>query len=85
MPRAFAERSRVCPLALSEPRNGVRTLAVALADPKNIMLIDQLQQLTQCRIKPMRAIEADIRAGRLPEAAAALTEVGASAPNDARV
>ncbi|HEY3376926.1 MAG TPA: GspE/PulE family protein [Armatimonadota bacterium] len=61
--REIAERYHVCPLALSEVRNGVRTLAVAATDPSNIMLFDQLQQVTHCRIQPYLATEQDIQRG----------------------
>lgn len=63
VPRAFAERNTVCPLALTEARGGMRTLAVATVDAANIMLLDQLQQLTRCRIHPVRAAAADIQRG----------------------
>lgn len=61
--RSFAERNHVCPIGLSEPRNGVRTLAVATIDPMNLVLLDQLQQMTKCRIQPCQASEADIMRG----------------------
>lgn len=63
IPRNAAERHRVCPLAVSEVRNGVRTLAVAMVDPANITLLDQLQQLTHCRIQPVKAAVEDIQRG----------------------
>ena len=63
IPRSTAERSHVCPLSLSEPRGGVRTLTIAAVDPTNIMLLDQLQQMTHCRIQPVRASEQDIMRG----------------------
>ncbi|OPZ85120.1 MAG: Type II secretion system protein E [bacterium ADurb.Bin429] len=63
IPRNFAERYRVCPLGLTEARSGQRTLTVATLDPSNLMLMDHLQQLTQCRINPMAASEQDIMRG----------------------
>lgn len=60
LPRNIAERYRVCPLAVSELRNGVRTLAVATADPSNIVMLDQLQQITRCRIQAVPADANDI-------------------------
>jgi len=61
--RNFAERYRVCPVALSELRNGMRTLTIATLDPSNLMQLDQLQQMTGCRINPVLASEADIMRG----------------------
>jgi len=58
--RAAAERYRVCPLAVTELRNGVKALSVAIADPNNLMVLDQLQQLSGCRINPVPASEQDI-------------------------
>jgi type IV pilus assembly protein PilB len=63
IPRQFAERNHVCPLALSEVRNGTRTLAVAVVDPNNVVLLDEIRQVTHCRVHPMRASEQDIRLG----------------------
>lgn len=61
--RNWAERYHVCPIALSDMRNGVRTLTVATLDPSNLMLLDQLQQMTGCRINPVQASEQDIMRG----------------------
>ena len=61
--RNLAERFRVCPVGISEPQNGTRILAVATSNPSDIMLLDQLQQLTKCRIRPVKASEADIAKG----------------------
>ncbi|MHB9023169.1 MAG: GspE/PulE family protein [Armatimonadota bacterium] len=61
--RNYAERYRVCPIALSEMRSGMRTLTVATTDPSNLMLLDQLQQMTGCRINPVQATEQDIMRG----------------------
>jgi len=58
--RAAAERYRVCPLAVTELRNGVKALSVAIADPNNLMVLDQLQQISGCRINPVPANEQDI-------------------------
>jgi type II secretory ATPase GspE/PulE/Tfp pilus assembly ATPase PilB-like protein len=63
IPRNFAERYRVCPISVTEARAGQRTLTVATLDPSNLMLMDHLQQLTQCRINPMSASEQDIMRG----------------------
>jgi type IV pilus assembly protein PilB len=63
IPRNFAERYRVCPINLAELRTGQRTLTVATLDPSNLMLMDHLQQLTQCRINPVASSEADIMRG----------------------
>lgn len=60
IPRNIAERYRVCPLA-SEVRNGVRKLAIATADPTNIIMLDQLQKITGCRIEPVLADLSDIK------------------------
>ena len=61
--RNLAERYRICPVGISDPQNGTRILAVATSDPANIMLLDQLQQLTRCRIRPVKASEQDILRG----------------------
>lgn len=60
LPRNIAEKYHVCPLAVSELRNGVRTLAVATADPANIVMLDQLQQISRCRIQAVPADLGDI-------------------------
>ncbi len=61
--RSYAERYRVCPVSLAESRNGARTLTIATVDPSNILLLDQLQKLTNCRIVPVMATEQDIMRG----------------------
>ena len=61
--RNHAERYRICPVHLAETRNGARTLTVATSDPTNLMLLDQLQKLTGCRIVPVMATEQDIMRG----------------------
>jgi len=58
--RDTAERFHVCPLAVTELRNGVKALSIATADPANLMMLDQLQQLCGCRINPVQANEQDI-------------------------
>jgi type II secretory ATPase GspE/PulE/Tfp pilus assembly ATPase PilB-like protein len=63
LPRQIAERYRVCPVNLVESRGGGRTLTVAVADPNNLLLHDQLQQVTGCRITFVRAKEEDILRG----------------------
>ena len=63
LPRNLADRYKVCPLALSEVRNGIRTLAVATADPSNIVMLDQLQQITRCRIQAVQASALDVLRG----------------------
>jgi type II secretory ATPase GspE/PulE/Tfp pilus assembly ATPase PilB-like protein len=62
IPLNIAQRYRVCPIALAEAR-GVRTLTVATLDPSNLMLMDHLQQISQCRISPVPATEQDIVRG----------------------
>ncbi len=61
--RTVAERYRICPVGLSELRNGMRTLSIATTDPTNLMLLDQLQQMTNSRINPVLATEQDIMRG----------------------
>jgi len=61
--RSLAERYRICPVGISDPQNGTRILAIATSDPANIMLLDQLQQMTKCRIRPVKASEEDITRG----------------------
>lgn len=63
IPRNNAERYRICPVSLAETRNGSRTLTVATMDPTNLMLLDQLQKMTNCRIVPVMATEQDIMRG----------------------
>jgi hypothetical protein len=61
--RTYADRYHICPVGLSEVRNGMRTLTVATTDPSNLMLLDQLQQMAGCRINPVQASEQDILRG----------------------
>jgi len=61
--RNYAERYRVCPVGVVETRAGSRTLTIATTDPSNLMLLDQLQKLTGCRITPVQATEQDIMRG----------------------
>lgn len=61
--RSIAERFHVCPVGLSESRSGMRTLTVATADPSNLGALDQLQQLTRCRINPVQASDQDVIRG----------------------
>jgi len=63
VPIATAQRFHVCPLAVQESASGAKKLAIAIADPKNLLVLDQLQQLTGCRISPIPALEADIQRG----------------------
>ncbi len=58
--RSMAEKHRIFPLTLEETRKGVHTLSVATTDSSNIMLMDQLQQMTACKIVLMQATEVDI-------------------------
>lgn len=62
LPRHFAEQFSVCPLALADGKTG-RTMAVATVDPKNVMLSDELQRITQCRIQLVLATAQDIARG----------------------
>lgn len=61
--RNFAERYRVCPLNLSDARGGMRTLTVATCNPSDLPLIDQVHQMTGCRVKTVLAREQDIMRG----------------------
>lgn len=56
---ADALRYSVCPISLVD-RAGTRILTVAVADPGNLPLLDQLKRLTGFRIAPVRASQADI-------------------------
>lgn len=51
-----AERLRVIPMFRVRG-----TLTVAMAEPQSLPTIDRLRQLTQCRIRPVLALEANIR------------------------
>ncbi len=60
IPRSTAEKYRICPVNLEETRKGVYTLSVVTLDAANIMLMDQLQQLTACKISLLQSTEMDI-------------------------
>lgn len=51
-----AERLRVMPLFKVDG-----TITVAMAEPQSLPTIDRLRQLTRCRIRPVLALEAEIR------------------------
>ncbi len=63
IPRATAERFRICPLGFAETRSGQRALTIAIADTNNLMVLDQLQQLVGSRIHAVTAFEPDIMRG----------------------
>ncbi len=58
-----AQRFSICPVGISEARGGMRTLTIAMSDPSNLMLLDQLQQMTGCRISAVQASAQDIARG----------------------
>jgi type IV pilus assembly protein PilB len=60
IPRSTAEKYRICPIALEETRKGVYTLSVVTTDSTNIVMMDQLQQMTACKISLLQSTEADI-------------------------
>ena len=55
IPRNVAER--LCVLAMFRVQN---TLSVAMADPQNLLQIDELERLTGCRINPVFALRSSI-------------------------
>ena len=60
--REQALRYRVCPVSISPPNpDGVRTLALASADPRNAQLLRELQRVLGCGISLVPAAEDDIR------------------------
>jgi len=50
VPRRVADRLSICPVNV---RSGV--LTVAMSEPENILLLDELSRLTNCKIAPLRA------------------------------
>lgn len=61
--RNFAERYRICPVSISDGRAGIRTLTVATCNPADLPLIDQVHQMTGCRVRTVMASEQDIMRG----------------------
>lgn len=57
LPRQFLEREQVLPLSLEE---GV--LTVAVTEPANVFLLDEIARLSGCRVKPVVATPRDIAA-----------------------
>ena len=55
IPRNVAER--LCVLAMFRVH---RTLTVAMADPQNLLQIDELERLTGCRVNPVLALRTTI-------------------------
>ena len=55
LPRAVSER--LCALAMFHVRN---TLTVAMTDPQDLLQIDELEQLTQLRVRPVLALRSSI-------------------------
>ncbi len=55
IPKDFAIRNTVLPLSRT-----LRSLTVAMADPLDLMLIDNLRKLTGCEINPVIATRSDI-------------------------
>ena len=55
IPRNIAER--LCVLAMFRVH---RTLTVAMADPQNLLQIDELERLTGCRVNPVLALRTTI-------------------------
>jgi len=61
IPAEKARQYKVVPIERKHV-SGVVALLVAMSDPTNLMVIDSLQFLTGCRIRPAIASEADIHA-----------------------
>jgi len=60
IPEEKARQFNVLPVRRGE-MSGTVYLLVAMSDPTNLMVIDSLQFMTGCRIRPAIAAEADIR------------------------
>jgi len=59
--REQATRYRVCPVAISPPNaEGLRTLAVATADARNMQLVRELQRALGCGVTLVPAAEDDV-------------------------
>lgn len=56
IPRGFAARNKVLPLSRS-----FNSLTVAISDPLDLILIDNLKKITGCEINPVVSTEDDIR------------------------
>jgi len=55
IPNDFAVKNAVIPLSRT-----LRSLTVAMADPLDIMLLDNIKQITGCQVNPVIAIKSDI-------------------------
>ena len=82
LPRSFLEREQVVPLFLVE---GV--LTVAVVEPANVFLLDEIRRLTGHKVQPVAAIAADVeatlRASRRGGYAAGAVEDGGGADCEA--
>ncbi|MFH0912863.1 MAG: ATPase, T2SS/T4P/T4SS family [Candidatus Omnitrophota bacterium] len=58
IPKDFALRNMVLPLSRT-----LRSLTIAMADPLDLILIDNLRKLTDCEINPVIAARSDITKG----------------------
>lgn len=58
IPKDFALRNMVLPLSRT-----LRSLTIAMADPLDLILIDNLRKLTDCEINPVIATRSDITKG----------------------
>jgi hypothetical protein len=59
MKKRNVERLRAIPLSMTN-REGHETLAVAIAEPENLMILDELQVAAGCRVEPKVATESGI-------------------------
>ncbi len=60
LPEQKARQYNVIPVARKEA-GGINYLLVAMSDPTNLALLDELQGITECRIRPALDTEASIR------------------------
>jgi len=63
MTREVALRYCVCPIAISDPRDSVRSLTLASIDPTNLFLIDEVQRIVGRKVMLVPATEQDIMLG----------------------
>jgi len=75
VPAVIAAWERVLPISRTPRAGAPDDLLVAMADPSDVELCRELEQITKCTVQPAVAVEADLRAAirRFYTAASSLT------------
>jgi len=84
LPAEKAREYNVLPVDRKE-MHGTAYLLVAMSDPTNLMVIDDIQFITDCRVRPTLATDAEIEAAvlRCYKISSAVETVKAEVPSDA--